>query len=237
MTEQERIERFETAYNRIDRRMGEIIGDDGHGNRHRTFASKVRIAANRYRRFGKFVDFLLEIGDLRNALIHNRTGDNLYMATPSEKTVTELERIEQAMFSPERVDRKFQRPVTILTPAQTLAEAFALIRDDGYSRYPVYGDDGFIGLATANGFARWVAGQFAGGQVEFDPTTVTIETILEMDHRKDLVVFISRDALVDDVVQIFADRKPLEAVIITENGRMHEKPLGLVSAMDIAGLE
>jgi len=237
MTEQERIERFETAYNRIDRRMGEMIDDEAHASRHRTFASKVRIAANRYRRFGKYVDFLLEIGDLRNALIHNRTGDDLYMATPSEKTVAELERIEQAMFSPERVDQKFQRPVTILMPTQTLAEAFALIRDDGYSRYPVYDDNGFIGLATANGFARWVAGQFKGGQIAFDPATVTIETILELDHRKDLVVFVARDALVDDVAQTFADRKPLEAVIITEHGRMHEKPLGLISAMDVAGME
>jgi predicted transcriptional regulator len=242
VTESERIDRFEAAYNRIDRALGDFTS--GGGDRRKTgFAAKVRHAANRRRHMAKYKDFLLEIGELRNALVHNRTGEDQYIAVPLESTVIELERIETAAFSPERVLPRFQRDVISLRADQSIFEAWKLMRDDGYSRYPVYDKNngdyaaGFIGLLTSNGFARWVASQLQGTMVHVDMSKIRVADVLEKDHRKQSVVFAARNALIDDIEEFFREHQPLEAVIITEHGKPHEKPLGMICATDLAGIK
>jgi CBS domain-containing protein len=183
----------------------------------------------------RYADFLLEIGELRNAMIHNRTGEELYLAVPNEQTVLELERIEQLLLAPERVVPRFQRVVMTLAPDDTLADVWQRIRDHGYSRFPVYGPEGFLGLLTSNGIARWCAAALRNGRLEIDARSVPLSDVLDADHRREHVAFISRDALIDDVEALFTRREPLELVIITEHGRLHERPIGLISAADVAG--
>lgn len=233
MTEAQRIERFESAYNRIDHGLSELINEQADRRRH-AFAAKVRIASNRYRRIARHIDFLLEIGELRNAVVHNRTGDDLFLAVPSESTVLELERIEQEILAPQAVEKRFLRKVVALEPGHTLAEAFELIRGDGYSRYPVYDNGRFAGMVTANGFTRWVAGQMKGATIEIDASQVRIADVIAMDHRRDRATFVARSALVDDVEGLFAKNQSLEAVIITEHGREDEAPIGMICAGDLA---
>ncbi|MHC5023653.1 MAG: CBS domain-containing protein [Planctomycetota bacterium] len=235
MTEDERVRRFEIAYNRVDHYLGEAIGDSALGRRRR-FAARVRTAAHRRRRLARHVDFLLEAGELRNAIVHNRLGDGSYIAVPNEQTVLELERIERKLSAPDRVFPRFERTVRTLAPDSTLADALGLIRDDGFSRYPVYGREGFVGLLTANGVTRWCADQLHGGHLEVDATAVHVADLLEADHHRENVAFVARDALVDDVDEMFSDTT-LEAVIITEHGRTHEKPLGMICPPDVAALE
>jgi CBS domain-containing protein len=236
MTEQERVERFETAYNRIDRALSDIADRNGEGRR-RTWASKVRIAANRVRRLGRHVDFLHEIGELRNAIVHNRTGDERYIAVPHEETVLQLERIERELSAPQRAIPRFQRKVTVLAASGTLSEVFNLIRRDGYSRYPVYDDRTFVGLLTSNGVARWCAARASDGRFDVDASRVTVTEVLAADHRRNLVEFLPADAPVGDIAAMFHENPRLEAILITKHGRSQEPPVGLVSASDLLGIE
>lgn len=235
MSEDERVTRFETAYNRIDHALTNLV-ESGGGRRKHSFTAKVRIAANRQRRLARFADFLIEIGELRNALVHSRTGEDTYIAVPMAETVLELEKIEQELFSPQRVVPQFQRKVLTLKPDQTLAEVLRLIRDDGFSRYPVYAREGFVGLLTSNGIARWAAGHVENDHLELDLTEITVSDVLARDHRKDRVAFVSRDELLDNVDTLFSREKQLEAVLITESGKSHQKPIGMICAPDIAAL-
>jgi len=234
MTEDERIARFEAAYNRIDRALTDALAPAG-DRRKFGFSAKVRILSNRRKHLARHADFLLEIGELRNALVHGYTGDTVYIAVPSENTVEELERVEKEVFSPERVTPRFARRVMTVRPDQSLADVWRLVHQDGFSRYPVYGDGGFVGLLTSDGFLRWCAAQMNGTRLDVDASSVRVEDVLEKDHRKAAVVFVSRNALIDDVEDVFAQTKPPEAVIITERGRPDERPIGLVCAADIAG--
>ena len=236
MTEKERVERFEAAYNRIDHRLTEFTEQQGRRRKH-PFASKLRATANRYRRMKKYVDFLLEIGELRNAIVHGRTDNDYFIAVPNEDVVLNLEKIEQRMFSPESVNSKFVKKVTVLQSDQSLNDVLKLIRSDGYSRYPVYDGKSFVGLLTTNGLARWLASHVNDGIVDSNLQTVSISEVLEADHRKEAVAFVTRKALIDDVETMFTNRHPLEAVIITEHGRTHETPIGLIGPADIAALE
>ena len=232
LTEHERIERFEAAYNRIDHALAELVGESP-SLRRRTFASRVRIAVSRRRQFGRFADFLFEIGELRNALIHNRRGDDDYIAVPRESTVLELEQIEQAMFSPPRVIPRFACNVVSLQSDQSLGDVFKLVRDDGHSRYPVYDNGGFIGLLTSNGVARWLARQGADGTFSVNLDRVVVREVLQADHRRNAVAFLARDNSIHEADQLFIDQPNLEAILITEHGKPSQKPLGLISAGDI----
>lgn len=235
MTEDERVDRFESSYNRIDQALAELIGEQADRRKH-AFAAKVRLAASRQRRLAKYVDFLLKIGELRNAVVHNRTGEDLFVAVPSEATVLELEHIEQQILAPERVEKRFLRHVLTLQPDQSLAEAFHMVQGNGYSRYPVYDKSRFVGMVTANGFTRWVAGQMKNSHIHIDAAEVRIGDILDRDHRRDRATFVSRNALLDDVEQLFEKNKALEAVIITEHGREDEQPIGMICPADVAAL-
>ena len=237
MTEDERIDRFEAAYNRIDRALAESVHD---GDRRKTgYAAKVRVAANRRRHLARYKDFLIEIGELRNALVHNRVGDENYLAVPSEATVLELERIEKLAFSPEKVMPRFGRNVITLLAGESIADAWRRMRDDGYSRYPVYQQSGgeFIGLLTSNGFARWIAAQLHGTKLNIDLASVRVGDVLSLDHRRNQVKFVSRETLIDDVDDLYRQSDPLEAVIITEHGRADQKPVGMICARDLAAMK
>ena len=232
MTEQERVERFEAAYNRIDRALSELTERSGDGRR-RTYASKVRIAANRMRRLSRHVDFLLEIGDLRNAIVHNRLGDGEYIAVPNERTVLELEKIEETIFAPERVIPRFERRVYTLQHDESLAEAAELVKNTGFSRFPVYEGKQFVGILTANGLARWIIGHAANGTFHCDARAVRIEDVLREDHRRDFVEFISADTAIDDAAEMFRTNPRLEALLITRQGRPDEPAIGLIAAGDV----
>lgn len=231
MTEQERVQRFETAYNRIDHALSEIA-DDRAGHR-KTFAARVRLAANRMRRLAKHADFLLEIGELRNALVHNRLGDGVYIAVPNHDTVVQLEEIERSLLSPKRVIPVFQRAVKTLEGGATLADAWRLMRHEGYSHYPVYERGTFIGLLTSNGLARWVASRAENGVLHVDGRKTAVRDVLPVDHRRDCAAFVRSDTAVDDLPAMFHDNPRLEAVIITKTGSRNESPLGVVFPADL----
>lgn len=236
MSESDRVERFETAYNRIDHALSDLLSRHDGGHRRSTFATKVRAIGHHQHRFARHADFLLEIGELRNAMVHNRTGGNLYLAVPNEQTVLELERIEQLLLAPERVVPRFQRVVMTLSPDDTLADVWHRVRDHGYSRFPIYGREGFLGLLTSNGIARWCAAALQNGRLEIDASSVPLADVLDADHRRERVAFIARDALADEAEALFTRKEPLELVIITEHGRLHERPIGIISAADIVNL-
>jgi CBS domain-containing protein len=236
MTERERMERFEAAYNRIDRGLNELLDRKVDARRH-TFGARVRMAAGRHRRLARYADFLHEVGDLRNALVHSRFGEETYLAVPSARTVEELEAIERRAFSPERVLPRFGRTVTTLKADDPLADIWPLIRNDGYSRYPVYDAGRFAGLLTSNGVARWCSARFHDGVMPVDTREIRVAEVLAADHRRANVAFVPQTALIDDVETLFADRPGLEAVLITPAGREDERPVGLVCAGDIAALK
>jgi hypothetical protein len=231
MTEQERVQRFETSYNRIDHALAEIA-DDRAGHR-KTFAARVRIAANRVRRLARDADFLLEVGELRNALVHNRLGDGVYIAVPNEQTVLQLEAIERSLLSPQKVIPTFQRAVKTLDGGATLSDVWRLMRQAGFSHYPVYERGTFLGLLTSNGLARWTASRTQDGVLHVDGRKVAVRDILPADHRRDCAAFVRADSAVDDLPAMFQDNPRLEAVIITPRGTPNEAPLGVVFPADL----
>jgi len=151
-----RIARFEGAYNRIDREMQRLLDEPREGRR-RGFASAVRQIASERRHFGRHLDFLLEAGELRNALVHNRFGDIEYIAVPTEATVARLEAIDEELRSPVALRTLAAKEVVTISIDEKLGRVLALVRQKGVVRFPVKRDGMITALLTASGVVRWIA--------------------------------------------------------------------------------
>lgn len=151
-----RIARFEGAYNRIDREMQRLLDEPREGRR-RGFASAVRQIASERRHFGRHLDFLLEAGELRNALVHNRFGDIEYIAVPTEATVARLEAIDEELRSPVQLRILAAKDVVTVSIEDKLGRVLALVRQKGVVRFPVKREGKIVALLTASGVVRWIA--------------------------------------------------------------------------------
>ncbi len=82
--------------------------------------------------------------------------------------------------------------------------------------------------------ARWVS-HYVKDEI-FDLSEVTISEVLAHKETEENVSFISRNTNLFVVQDMFVKNPLLEATIITENGKMDEKPIGIISLWDIAAL-
>jgi hypothetical protein len=230
--ERRRIERFETAYNRVDREFMRIAGETPEG-RKRSFTSLVRSVASRRPALRPLEEFLFEVGRLRNAIVHGRYDGQGALAIPTEGTVRKLEQVDTLLAAPHRLLPRFARPVLRLDAGRSLADALELVRTSGFARFPVYRDDAFLGLLTANGITRFVAAQDLRDGCTGDLRTVTVGEVLERDHRRDLVRFLPEYASLDDAIHAFVSDRRLDCVIVTQDGSAHRPPLTLITSRDL----
>ena len=84
-------DRFIVAYNRIEKVLAEKADVNGYFPFYRLI-DKVKITNSVVR---KYEDDLREFGDLRNAIVHDRTGIDYVIAEPHDDIVERIELIER----------------------------------------------------------------------------------------------------------------------------------------------
>lgn len=262
--ERVRIERFEAAYNRIDREMQRLANEPREGRR-RGFASLVRQIAAERRHFGRHLDFLLEAAELRNALVHNRYGDVEYVAVPTEATVARLEAVETELRAPVPLRALAAKEVVSISVDDRLGHVLGLVRDRGFVRFPVIRGGRIIALLTASGVVRWIASHdiescalpagaprgtpgrldervpvaaasSEGERIICAIASVTVGEALARDHRRDEFAVLPRSASADAALSLWSRNPRLEAIILTERGTPDETPIGIATATDLIKL-
>ena len=154
--DRERIDRFEAAYNRIDRELQRLLDASRDGHR-RGFAASVRQICSERRHFARHLDFLLEAGELRNALVHNRFGRSEYIAVPTATTVAQLEAIDEELRKPVSLRALAAKEVVTIAIDDRIGRVLSLVRERGVVRFPVRRDGRIVALLTASGVVRWIA--------------------------------------------------------------------------------
>jgi predicted transcriptional regulator len=223
----------------------------------------VRQLAAERRHFGRHLDFLLEVGELRNALVHNRFGETEYIAVPTEATVRQLESIDEELRTPIPLRSLAAKDVVSVSVEDRLARVLSLVRERGVVRFPVRRDGKTIALLTASGVVRWIASHDLescalpapmrdarapkgaldakvhpdeGDRIICAIASVSVGEVLARDHRRDEFALLARDASADEALSLWAKNPRLEAVVITERGRADEAPLGIATATDLIKL-
>lgn len=262
--DRERIDRFESAYNRIDRELQRLLDASRDGHR-RGFAASVRQICAERRHFARHLDFLLESGELRNALVHNRFGHSEYIAVPTASTVAQLEAIDEELRRPVSLRALAAKEVVTISIDERVGRVLSLVRERGVVRFPVRRDGRIVALLTASGVVRWIAshdletcalpadvqvprspagaldvrvpeGASEGQRIICAIASVSVGEVLARDHRKDEFAIVAREATADLALSMWTRNPRLEAIIVTERGRPEETPLGIATATDLIKL-
>ncbi len=227
-------QRFLIAFARAEEALEDLLGT-GPGN---SFRWLVRQASKRDPLVGSVEDDLLELSELRNAIVHDR-GGGYVVAEPHEETVARLEKIVDLIVEPPRIEEAMSRPVVSCRPDEPVADAAKRMVDGDFSRLPVYADDGtFVGLLTANAIARWVAVRMAGeaNLLREEP----VDAVLRHGEGERRYEVVDKRRLVTDVVALFQgahrEGRRLETVLVTPTGEATEKVMGIVTIQDLPKL-
>jgi len=184
---------------------------------------------------------LKELADLRNVISHHPYNENDEpYANPREEAIGWIEMQAELIENPPRAVSalKLQPPV-ILSGNDSLPSFLEMVGvPANVCQSPYRRPNGDIGLITTNAVARWLAMQYEGDG--FIAGDVSIELVVEVGAEfKDRVLLKNRSLKIVDALGAFsADRgeEPPAAIVITENGRGAEKPLGIITPSDIPAM-
>ncbi|WP_252504400.1 CBS domain-containing protein [Sporosarcina sp. Marseille-Q4943] len=228
-------ERFIVAYNRIEKILAEKADGDEYTPFYRLI-DKVKITNSVVR---KYEDDLRELGDLRNAIVHNRTDIDYVIAEPHDEIVERIELIEEKLSNPLRVGALFGCKVHTLQAEDPLTAALQLMADSRFTQVPFYEDGKFKGLITAAGITYWLAGHSTEDAL---PREIpTLSDIYNYENRKESFEFVDKDLSVYEAEDYFKRAITrgvrLEALLITENGHADGELIGIIRPFDVLKIQ
>lgn len=225
--EQRLLERFLAAYNRIDRELHELTGEEG------TFS----YVLDRYReqkRSWRDSDELKLLSRLRNVIVHDRTEAYRYAAIPTPEVVDRIEAIHERLASPKTAYSEFhQNEVVEVKTETTVDEVLRIIYRHDFSQFPVYDANSFVGLLTENGITRWLSGYVQNHESLVELEDAKVKDLLTTEGKQTNYAFVRREETLDEIIYLFRENPLLEAALITQSGKKHEKLIGIATRWDI----
>jgi len=224
-------DRYLEAFNLIERRLRKITNSE----KGTTFFSLVNAAAIENSFVRHSTDDLKEFGDLRNAIVHERT-DGHVIAEPNARTLKKIEYIKSILYDPPKVIPMFKTKVLSFSVKDSIAAVVSILVENSFSQFVIYDGTEFIGLLTSNTIARWLGSCVDGDDILIAEET-PISVVLEYTEIPNSYSFIKRKATIFDALEIFYDLekkgKSCDAVLITESGKPNEHLLGIITVWDI----
>ncbi len=217
---------FIGLYNQLSDHLITLTGS----NEFERFYHLIDMAADKNAAVRLHAQQLKKYGDFRNVIEHN----NEFFDEPSEGTLARFQALAKNILSPEPLLPTFQKDVHCFTPKESLGTALGYMRTNDYSQVVVHNGEK-LSLLTLEGIARWLA------QSSEDDTVLlnkcVIEHVLTNENTgsfgvmgRSHSVYDAKDALSRP---LGSGKTRLHAVIITQNGKVEEKPLGIVTPWDI----
>ncbi|AEB29989.1 conserved hypothetical protein [Carnobacterium sp. 17-4] len=179
----------------------------------------------------KYKNDLQIFADLRNVMVHKKLIPNSYIAQPTDNVVKHIEQIEDEIKSPEKVYPLFKRDVVQFNFDDLFTKVLTTISERKFTHFPVYKNKELIGLLTEKGITMWLANQLEDETIYLKKTMVE-EIVLE-DTRRNNYLFIKKNMSVDVAADLLKNDRRLDALLITENGKVSESPLGIITPSDL----
>lgn len=236
-------DRFVAAYNRIHNYMKDKDPKYQNDKGFADFKTLLRRSTNPVIKNMRNNSRLLKFHELRNVLVHEKGNNGLeYIATPHSSIVEEIEKFAEELESPRSAESICTKEMAIIHSAENIKTALDLMKNEGkgeYSQIPIYDENRFVALLTDGGISRWIAHAFNDDGLLME--NMSVQEVIQYENPRN-VAFVGRHDSVFKVKEIFENRISnnqlnLQAIIVTEHGKPHEKALGIITAWDIVGIE
>ncbi len=226
-------DRYLQAFNSIEKHFRNKTKLD----RRASFSQLLEKASETMPEARRYKDDLKEYGDLRNAIIHERT-DSHVIAEPNLKAVESIESIKDIIQKPPKVIPSFQCSVLNYSVNDSIGLALKNMTEKDFSQVPVFNNGKYKALLTNNTISRWL-----GSNVEEDVFSLQetkTKDVLKFTEDRENYLFIVKHATIFEALDHFSSfelrGKKLEALLITHSGKQHEKIIGIITVSDLPKL-
>ncbi len=184
---------------------------------------------------------LRAIAQLRNTIVHNPMSDTVSpIATPHVELVKRYRQIRDHLLKPQTA-LSIAVPGSKLYTATLLSPLHQTIKDMSehiYTHVPILEGDRMIGIFSENSILNYLADNDEVIILK-DMTMNDFKPYLPMEsHRGEHFAFLPRQASLAEVYDVFNRaikvHQRIGMVFITEHGQATEKPLGIITAWDLA---
>lgn len=226
-------ERFEAAFNRIHKGLMRIVRNA----RNDSFKALLD-EGDSHAIIRMYSDDLYQYAKLRNAIVHDKVKEHFYIAEPHEEIVLHIEKVADHFEKPRMALDIASNPVLYYKEDTPLKDILKVVDSLSFSQYPIVDSQGtYKWLLTSEGIIRWLSKQ---------PTSdISLEKVVVKDlyqyENPHHVIYVNKDTDIYEVEALFEEhhlaKKKLEAVIVTENGKIEERPLGIITAWDLVEID
>lgn len=231
----EQADQFLTLMTKLEDPLRQLAGRE-HGDRP-GFKVLVHEAADQHPAVRHFKNTLLNYQDLRNAIVHQRAGDDV-IAEPHEEVVEQTQEIYDRIHNPPEADELCVGDVATCSTDDDLGPTIRRMRKRNFSQLPVLnGDDEIIDLLTTDTVTRWAADYLDDDDGVYLLEGSQVEEVLPFrEDGRDYHVLGRRQPL-HDVVEQFSHYQSqgifLDAVIVTHAGGPASEPVGIFTWSDL----
>lgn len=192
----------------------------------------------------KYESELRAVAQLRNSIVHNPMAENISpIAYPNPVVVNRYRTIYAAMLKP-RLALSIAVPASNIyssTLESSLNKVLKDMNDNIFTHVPIIEDSKMIGIFSENTLLNYLADN-AEAIILDDMTIADFKDYLPLEsHKSERFAFLPRNAKLSDVYDIFNRaikvRQRIGMLFITEQGKVTEKPLGVITAWDLASSE
>ncbi|MFR3362022.1 MAG: CBS domain-containing protein [Enterococcus canintestini] len=219
---------FLASFNRINKWLKEKLNHPqnmGFSEMVRRLSRQPEFLANDY------VDDLLQMAQLRNAIVHDQISTDFVIAEPNDWVVKRITMIEQALLKPELVLPRFGKNVTGFEITLPIKEILKTIAHKRYSQFPLYEKGVFKGLITLRALGYWFAKESLKGEIVLENRLA--EELLIADGKVTNYQFVTGKTTVAEVENMFHQNTLLEAILITRDGDPNGNLLGIIRPRDL----
>lgn len=222
---------FLTSFNRIEKRFKEELGSP----KNMGFTQMVRRLSHRNDLpVKKYEGDLLQIAQLRNAIVHEHIGEGFIIAEPNQWILHRILMIEEELLKPEHVLPRFGKKVTGFEKTLPLTELFKIVAQKRYSQFPIYDNGHFLSLITLREIGYWTAKESQSGEIVL--TGKTANDLILKDGKTTNYEFVAADCPIAQVEQMFKQNATLESILITKNGHPNGSLLGIIRPKDMINI-
>lgn len=189
---------------------------------------------NPYVKESTFISFCRK---LRNVDFHNKN-DNYYFITT--ETITKLKEIVEEVKHPHKVLEKATTDIYSKNINDKVLPTMKKMNKESYTHIPIYNNNNNIleGVFSENTLFKYIIDN-KKIEINEDTTFNDIKECISLDKSDEIVIFVPKNKLYDDVVNDFIkkykDGNKLSCVMITNNGTSKEKVQGIITSWDVIG--
>ena len=224
-------ERFIIAYNRLDQGLRNIYNIKASLG----FGEVIRKISPINSIIKKYEDDLIEIGRLRNAIVH-ASGDTL-IAEPNTEVVEKLEQIARVVTTPPRVlDTLAKRKVYSVDGGTPLAEVCLKMFESGFSIVPVYIKNTLVGVINRKMIVDSIGAGIKAGVILDNLLKQPVASALDVLNVSNHYEVAPSSVTIDSMIFMFQQNRKLSSVVLTENGNYTEPAKMVIVTADTIDL-